>query len=126
MDRGSLEVEGVTVRFGSLTALDGVSLTAAPSQVTGIIGPNGAGKTTLLNAICGFVRPQAGEITFEGRNLVRARPDRLAGLGIARTLLSIGLLRRLSVVENVMIGATSRARGRLSPPLARLPRADAD
>ena len=55
-----LEVRDVTVRFGGLTALDAVSLTAAPRQVTGIIGPNGAGKTTLLNVLCGFVRPSSG------------------------------------------------------------------
>ena len=59
---GALEVRSVTVRFGGLTALDDVSLTAAPRQVTGIIGPNGAGKTTLLNVLCGFVRPESGQI----------------------------------------------------------------
>ena len=77
----SLEVSGLMVRFGSLTALDDVSLTAAPRMVTGIIGPNGAGKTTLLNAICGFVRPQAGQITFEGKDLTKVRPDQLAVIG---------------------------------------------
>ncbi len=83
---GALEVSGVTVRFGGLTALDDVSLTAAPSQVTGIIGPNGAGKTTLLNVLCGFVHPQAGTISFDGQPLGRLRPHKLARLGIARTL----------------------------------------
>jgi branched-chain amino acid transport system ATP-binding protein len=126
MDRGSLEISGVTVRFGSLTALDNVSLTAAPAQVTGIIGPNGAGKTTLLNAICGFVRPQAGQIRFEGRDLTRIRPDRLPGLGVGRTLQSIGLFRGLSVLENVMVGASVRARAGFWSALAGLPRSDAD
>ena len=82
----SLDVSGLKVSFGSLTALDDVSLTAGPRMVTGIIGPNGAGKTTLLNAICGFVRPQAGSITFEGKDLIKARSHQLAGYGIARTL----------------------------------------
>jgi branched-chain amino acid transport system ATP-binding protein len=126
MDRGSLEISGVTVRFGSLTALDNVSLTAAPAQVTGIIGPNGAGKTTLLNAICGFVRPQAGQIRFEGRDLTRIRPDRLPGLGVGRTLQSIGLFRGLSVLENVMVGASVRARAGFWSALGGLPRSDAD
>jgi branched-chain amino acid transport system ATP-binding protein len=126
MDRGSLEISGVTVRFGSLTALDNVTLTAGPAQVTGIIGPNGAGKTTLLNAICGFVRPQAGQIRFEGRDLTSIRPDRLPGLGVGRTLQSIGLFRGLSVLENVMVGASVRARAGFWSALAGLPRSDAD
>src|SRR5215467_11594781 len=78
---GVLAISGVTVRFGGLTALDDVSLSAAPRQVTGIIGPNGAGKTTLLNAVCGFVKPNSGAITFDSHELTRVRPHRLAGLG---------------------------------------------
>ncbi|HEY7146101.1 MAG TPA: ABC transporter ATP-binding protein [Streptosporangiaceae bacterium] len=100
----------MTVRFGGLTALDNVSLTAASRQVTGIIGPNGAGKTTLLNVLCGFVRPESGTISFDGRELTGLRPHRLAGLGIARTLQGVGLFGGLSVLENVMVGATSQAR----------------
>jgi branched-chain amino acid transport system ATP-binding protein len=107
---GALEVRAVTVRFGGLTALDDVSLTAAPRQVTGIIGPNGAGKTTLLNVLCGLVRPDAGQIWFDGSELARLRPHRLAGLGIARTLQGVGLFDGLSAVENVMVGATSHSR----------------
>ena len=64
---GVLEVSDVTVRFGGLTALDAVSLTAAPRKVTGIIGPNGAGKTTLLNVLCGFVQPDAGRLRKAGK-----------------------------------------------------------
>ena len=107
---GVLAISGVTVRFGGLTALDDVSLSAAPRQVTGIIGPNGAGKTTLLNAVCGFVKPNSGAITFDSYELTRVRPHRLAGLGIARTLQGVGLFRGLSVIENVMIGATPAGR----------------
>src|SRR3984885_2578841 len=88
---GTLGISGVTVQFGGLTALDTVSLTAAPRQVTGIIGPNGAGKTTLLNAVCGFVQPEAGLLEFDGTSLTRLRPHRLAGLGVARTLQALGL-----------------------------------
>ena len=105
-----MDVRGLVVKFESLTALDNVSLTAAPRTVTGIIGPNGAGKTTLLNAICGFIKPEAGEIWFEGKNLGKVRPDQLAGLGIGRTLQSVGLFSGLTVVENVMVGASVRAR----------------
>ncbi len=122
----SLDVRGITVHFGGLVALEDVSLTAAARQVTGIIGPNGAGKTTLLNVLCGFVRPQAGTIAFGGRELSRMRPHRLAGLGIARTLQGIGLFSGLTVVENVMVGATSRARAGFWSGLLGLTRSDAD
>src|SRR5713226_8977430 len=95
---GLLEVQGVTVRFGGVVALDEVSFTASARQVTGIIGPNGAGKTTLLNVLCGFIRPEAGRLHFDGTELRRLRPHRLASLGIARTLQGVGLFRRLSVL----------------------------
>jgi branched-chain amino acid transport system ATP-binding protein len=121
---GTLQVQDVIVRFGGVTALDGVSLTAAPRQVTGIIGPNGAGKTTLLNAVCGFVRPDAGQLTFDGISLARIRPHRLARLGIARTLQGLGLFARLSVLENVMVGADCHARAGFWTALAGLPDAD--
>src|SRR5260221_12426323 len=75
---GRLDVSGVTVRFGGLTALEDVSLSTAPRQVTGIIGPNGAGKATLLNAVCGLVKPESGTIHFDSRELTRYRPNRPA------------------------------------------------
>jgi branched-chain amino acid transport system ATP-binding protein len=123
---GALEVRDVTVRFGGVTALDGVSLTAGPRQVTGIIGPNGAGKTTLLNAACGFVRPDAGELVFDGASLARLRPHRLAARGIARTLQGLGLFSGLTVLENVMVGADCHARAGFWTALLGLPRSDAD
>jgi len=123
---GALDVRGVTVRFGGLTALDEVSLTVEPCQVAGVIGPNGAGKTTLLNVLCGFVRPQAGSISFDDRPLRRLRPHRLAGLGIARTLQGVALFSRLSVLENVMTGATCRARAGFASALVGLARSDRD
>ncbi len=126
MNDGSLDVSDVTVRFGGLTALADVSLTAAPRQVTGIIGPNGAGKTTLLNVLCGFVRPAAGAVRFDGRDLTRLPTSRLAGLGIARTLQGGGLFSGLSVLENVMVGATPHARAGFWSALFGLPRSDAD
>jgi branched-chain amino acid transport system ATP-binding protein len=123
---GVLDVSGVTVRFGGLTALDDVSLTAASSQVTGIIGPNGAGKTTLLNVLCGFVRPQSGTISFDGRPLTRLRPHKLARLGIARTLQGTALCAGLSVIENVMLGAASRRRANFWSAMIAAPWSDAD
>jgi branched-chain amino acid transport system ATP-binding protein len=123
---GALDVSGITVRFGGLTALDDVSLTAAPSQVTGIIGPNGAGKTTLLNVLCGFIHPQAGSIRFDGRQLGRLRPHKLARLGIARTLQGSSLFAGLSVIENVMLGAASKQRTNFWSAFIAAPWADAD
>ncbi len=123
---GVLDVSGVTVRFGGLTALDEVSLSAAPRQVTGIIGPNGAGKTTLLNSVCGFVRPASGTITFDSHELTGVRPHRLASLGIARTLQGVGLFRGLSAVENVMVGASHSARAGFWSGLFGLPWSDRD
>ena len=126
MNPGSvLEVQGVTVRFGGLTALDSVSLAVPPRHVLGVIGPNGAGKTTLLNVLCGFIRPDAGEVLFGGRQH-NARPHRLAGLGVARTLQGVGLYGGLTALENVMVGATCRASAGFWSALLSLPRATRD
>src|ERR1700730_17905537 len=123
---GVLDIRGVTVQFGGLTALDDVSVSAVPRQVTGIIGPNGAGKTTLLNAACGFVKPQSGTIFFDSRELTGGRPHRGGGLGGARTLQGVGLFRGLSAVENVMVGATQTARAGFCSGFFGLPRSDRD
>jgi branched-chain amino acid transport system ATP-binding protein len=122
----SLEVAGVTVRFGGLTALDGVSLTVAPGEVVGVIGPNGAGKTTLFNVICGFVRADEGSVRWGGEPLDRVRPHALAGLGIARTLQGVGLFAGLTAVENVMAGAEHTRRAGALSALLGLPRSDSD
>jgi branched-chain amino acid transport system ATP-binding protein len=120
-----LVVNDVSVRFGGLTALESVSFQVEPGTVVGVIGPNGAGKTTLFNVICGFVPPTGGSLTWDGR-LLRPRPDRLAALGIARTLQSVGLFAELTALENVMVGgAGSRRTGFLSA-LCALPRSDRD
>ena len=121
-----LEVRDVSVRFGGLTALDTVSLTVAPREVVGVIGPNGAGKTTLLNVLCGFIRPDEGQVLIDGRAYHNLRPHRLAGLGIARTMQGVGLFERLTVIENVMIGASCRATAGFWSALLGLPRSDRD
>ena len=121
-----LELSGVTVRFGGLVALDNVSLEVPRGQVVGVIGPNGAGKTTLFNVVCGFLRPQEGSVRWQGRELTGHRPHHLAGLGVARTLQGLGLFPGLTVLQNVMTGATRHARTGVPSALPALPRTDRD
>jgi branched-chain amino acid transport system ATP-binding protein len=124
--RSRLELTGITVAFGGVTALADVSLTVEPGQVHGLIGPNGAGKTTLFNVACGLVRPTAGRIVWRGSELHRLRPNKLTRLGIARTLQGVGLFPGLTVLENVMIGAHRHARAGFLSALFALPTADRD
>lgn len=120
------EARGVTVRFGGLLALDDVSISAETGSVLGVIGPNGAGKTTLFNVVCGFQKPHAGSLHWDGRELRGLRPHQLAGLGISRTLQGVGLFSGLTVLENVMTGATRTARAGFVSALLGLPRSDKD
>jgi branched-chain amino acid transport system ATP-binding protein len=121
-----LSVDEITVSFGGITALDGVSLDVAAGEVLGVIGPNGAGKTTLFNVICGFVRPDSGQLRWRGRPLAGVRPHRLASMGIARTLQGVGLFAGLTVMENVMVGAQRFRRGGIAGALLGSPRSDRD
>ena len=118
----TLEVTDLTVRFGGILALDQVSLRIDAGEVVAIIGPNGAGKTTLFNAVCGFVRPDAGRIDYRGEPLLGTAPHRLARLGIARTLQGLGLWPGLTVQENVVAG--SKVRPGVLASLLALPSAD--
>ena len=99
-----LEVERITKRFGGLTALSDVGFSIKRGEIYGLIGPNGAGKTTLFNELTGIYRQDEGIFRFEGRELHKATPDRIAKLGIARTFQNIRLFANLSALENVMIG----------------------
>jgi branched-chain amino acid transport system ATP-binding protein len=121
-----LELRDVTVRFGGLVALSGVSFDVPQGRVTGVIGPNGAGKTTVFNVVCGFVRPERGELLWRGERLSRHRPHDLTRLGIARTLQGLGLFPALTAVENVMVGADRHARTGFLSALLALPRSDRD
>jgi branched-chain amino acid transport system ATP-binding protein len=121
-----LDAEHVTVRFGGLLALSDVSASVSTGEVVGVIGPNGAGKTTLFNVICGFVRPTEGRLAWRGKPLRRHRPHQLAGLGITRTLQSLGLFPHMSVLDNVVVGADRHARAWVASGLLALPFSDAD
>ena len=103
-----LTVEHLTRRFGGVVALDDVSLSLAEKEIVGLIGPNGAGKTTLFNVITRLYAPHEGAIELGGRNLLRVRPHRIVRLGIARTFQNVVLFPRMTVLENVLVGAHSR------------------
>ncbi len=99
-----LDIRGLVVRFGGVTALDSVDVSVLSGSSHGIIGPNGAGKTTLFNSISRLVPTSAGTIRFGGQDLLRLAPYEIAPLGITRTFQNLGLVDTLSVVENVMLG----------------------
>ncbi len=122
MEQPTLDVADLTVRFGGVLALDGVSLKVEANEIHGIIGPNGAGKTTLFNAVCGFLRPVAGTIRYRGKALLGTAPHQLTRLGIARTLQSLGLWPGLTVLENLLVG--SRVRPNFFASLLAMPRAE--
>jgi len=99
----ALEIEALSHHFGGLTALDRVSLTAAPGERLAIIGPNGAGKTTLFNIITGIYRPSEGRIRLLGQDVTRLPTPRRAQLGLARTFQITTLFPRLTVLESVLL-----------------------
>ena len=98
-----LSVTDVSVRFGGVHALRGVSLTIDRGEIVGLIGPNGAGKTTLFNAITGLIRPTSGDIVFAGKSIVRLPMERIAREGLVRTFQQTELFDELSVVDNVRV-----------------------
>lgn len=124
--RPGFSMRGVTVTFGGLTALSGVSLDVRPRQVLGVIGPNGAGKTTLFNVACGFVVPDTGTLSWRGKELHRLQPHDLARHGIARTLQGLGLFDKMTVLDNVLVGADKAAASGFWSDLLALPRAARD
>ena len=103
-----LSVEHVTRRFGGVVAVDDVSLAVESGRIAGLIGPNGAGKTTLFNLITRLYRPDSGEISFDGRSLLRTPAHRVVRRGIARTFQNVELFPTMSVLENVLVGKHAR------------------
>ncbi|MGH6896218.1 MAG: ABC transporter ATP-binding protein [Geminicoccaceae bacterium] len=99
-----LAVDDVSISFGGVRALSGVSMATRAAEIVGVIGPNGAGKTTLLNVICGMNRPDSGRVLLDGRDITGLKPNRIAGLGLGRTFQASQLFPGMSVLENVMAG----------------------
>jgi branched-chain amino acid transport system ATP-binding protein len=106
----ALDVAGLAVRFGGVSALGGVSFAVAPGTVTSLIGPNGAGKTTAFNVITGFQRPTAGRVSHEGVPITGWRPHRIAARGLVRTFQKTSVFPALTVLENVLTGLHLRGR----------------
>jgi len=103
-----LTLEGITKRFGGLTAVRGISLTVRERELVGIIGPNGAGKTTLFNVISGYYRPEEGRVVFAGNDVTGQAPHAISRLGLTRTFQIVKPFGNLSVLDNVTIGALTR------------------
>jgi branched-chain amino acid transport system ATP-binding protein len=105
-----LELEGLSRRFGGLTAVTGLNLTVAPGEIVGLIGPNGAGKTTVFHLVAGYHAPTTGTIRFKGASIVGLKPHAICRRGLARTFQLVQPFAGLSAVENVMVGAFNRVR----------------
>jgi branched-chain amino acid transport system ATP-binding protein len=105
-----LAVDGLSRSFGGLCAVDGVGFEAGEKRITAVIGPNGAGKTTLFNLISGSLAPDSGRVVFDGEDITGMRPYRVAQRGIARTFQAIKLSKKMTALENVMIGRHVKSR----------------
>lgn len=118
-----LSVNALSKQFGGIVALEDVSFDVQEGEVLGLIGPNGAGKTTLFNCVSRFYDPDGGSISFDSVDLLRLPPHRVVRAGIARTFQNVLLFKGMTVLENVMVGHQSRARGGPLSWLLPLPRA---
>jgi branched-chain amino acid transport system ATP-binding protein len=117
-----LEVDDVTLRFGGVTALDGVSFHINTGEILGLIGPNGAGKTTCFNVMTGVYQPTSGGVRFLGEPLGRRKRFAITKLGIARTFQNIRLFHNMTALENVLVGADAHHASGIFSALLRLPR----
>jgi len=118
-----LEVDAASKRFGSLVAIDDVSLAVEPGELRAIIGPNGAGKTTFFNLVSGLFAPTSGAIRFDGRDVTQLAPEQRVALGMARTFQITEIFPELSVAENIRVAVEIAAGYHLRPWLGRAARA---
>ncbi|AEH51189.1 ABC transporter ATP-binding protein [Pseudothermotoga thermarum] len=112
MARPLLEVNGITMKFGSLVANDNVSFVVNEGEIVSLIGPNGAGKTTLFNCISGFYKPFSGKVLFDGKDITGKKPHQIAKIGLTRTFQIVKPLLDMTVFDNVLTGAFLRAKTR--------------
>ncbi len=118
-----LQIEGVTLRFGGVRALNDVSFSVAPGSITAVIGPNGAGKTSLFNTVSGFYRPSAGHIRFKGQDITRVPAPQRAKMGLGRSFQNIALFRGMTVLDNIKLGRHSHLKTNVLDALFYLGRA---
>jgi branched-chain amino acid transport system ATP-binding protein len=105
---GLLQLNGVHMQFGGITALKGIHYTVPSGIIQAVIGPNGAGKTTLFHCISGLLQPTSGRMVFDGCELTGMEPHRIAQLGISRTFQHVALFKSMTVLENAMVGRHPR------------------
>lgn len=126
MSNTILKLDSVTIRFGGLTAVDGVNMEIQEGTIRALIGPNGAGKSTIFNLVTGIYPPTEGEITFLGNKVNGLKPHLITKMGIARTFQNIRLFGEMTVLENVMIGQHCRTKSSFLGALLRNPAVKAE
>ena len=104
-----LEVRDLTIRFGGLTAIDGLNLSVNEWEIVGLMGPNGAGKTTAFNCITGFYKPNQGHVLYRGEDVTKVPPHRKAAMGIGRTFQNVGMVKSETVLENLLTAQHTKA-----------------
>ncbi len=117
-----LRTEGLTVKFGGLTALDSLDFEIRRGEILGLIGPNGAGKTTCFNAITGVYKPSSGLVYFDGKPLTKSKRNEITRLGIARTFQNVRLFNEMTALENVVVGTDARHKTSVPGAIIRTPR----
>lgn len=117
-----LSVRNVSVRFGGIVALDGVTFDVFPGQIAGLIGPNGAGKTTLFNCLSRLYTPNGGDVLFEGKSILNRPRYAIPQIGIGRTFQNVALFDRMTVLDNVKVGYHSRSSTSFFDNAIRLPK----
>ena len=121
MSPALLEVDGVTKRFGGLSALNDLSFEVGEGEIVSVIGPNGAGKSTVFNVITGLYPPDEGDVRLRGQSIVGLSPNRITRAGIARTFQTVHLFPNMTVLENAMVGQHSRSKAGVFGAILRTP-----